>query len=315
MAVNNDECCNIRRRNPRNHSIIPQIFARIHPHQTQYWQAHLRFTPGTSYGVRPRDLDPVLVQSVLLASGDTLHITPFLDVTKAGLEWPAIQLVTVRGLMQLTNSHFSPGAAFTSRDLAKVVKKLFNREVNPDDPLSRAALADTVRPLMAGDRVSFIATSEIPRADAPVSRLEAAQIFAGFLKERAVARLMKQSRDLTWPAIQQPSPLALDDMSTGLAANIKVLVDHGIIPSPDYWTARAASGSDYDGAQVAGLLKALAQTMQPGSPEARYIEICVANEVINSPSYWREHAMPGGQCSAAFTASIIERAALKLRFP
>ncbi len=50
MAVNNDECCNIRRRNPRNHSIIPQIFARIHPHQTQYWQAHLRFTPGTNYG-------------------------------------------------------------------------------------------------------------------------------------------------------------------------------------------------------------------------------------------------------------------------
>jgi len=267
---------------------------------------------SVKYGVRPRDLDPVLVQCVLLRGGDTLHITPFMDVAKSGREWPAIQLVTVRGLMTLTNGNFLPASPLSREALKLILGKLFNAEPSVPDSVSRTGFAKLVRPLMAGRGVKLKTAPAFKEADAPITRLETAQILAGFLEQRAMARLAKQDRTLPWPALRVPSPLSADEMQSSLAADLRILVDHGVIASSDYWLAHAVNESTCDGRQVADLLKRIAKAIEPAGAESKFLDVCVSAGLIQSPEYWTQMAVEGRECSGEFVASVIERAARKL---
>jgi hypothetical protein len=58
--------------------------------------------------VQPRQVDPILVQSVLLDNQDTLLETPLTDVARRGWEWKPIQLVAVHGLLSADKGPSDP---------------------------------------------------------------------------------------------------------------------------------------------------------------------------------------------------------------
>jgi hypothetical protein len=271
---------------------------------------------SVKYGVRPRELDPVLVQQVLLAAGDTLQITPLKDVAKSGWEWPAVQLVTVHGLMSLDHGSFFPAAPLTSDALALVMKRLFNSSSSPREPITRATFARLLQPAMAQSGVKLEPGAALSEPARPITRLEAAQIVAGFLERRALKRLSRQEQTLPWPATKAPTPLRPEDIapspSSLLAADLRVLMEHGVIDSAEYWTSHALKESDCDGKRVGELLRKAARTIQPGTQDAQALEVCAAAGFFNSPDYWKQNAVEGRRCSGAHVATVIRRMAERL---
>jgi hypothetical protein len=272
------------------------------------------------YRVQPRNLDPVLVQRVLLDAGDTLQITPLKDIAKSGWEWPAIQLVTVRGLMGLDEGNFLPAAPLSREALATLMKQLFPDTSLPNDlispvPNSRRAFAQLLQPAMAAAGVK-LTTANLEQPEAAVTRLEAAQAVAAFLEKRALARLSGHEQTLPWPALRAPTPLPLADLSAahGLAADLRKLLELKIIDSPGYWLSNAVPNSTCDGRRVALLLKNSANALQPASGKTQVLEVCVAAGVLNSADYWKKNTVAGGRCSGPYVATVISRVARQLGF-
>ena len=271
---------------------------------------------SVKHGVKPRELDPVLVQQVLLAAGDTLQITLLKDVAKSGWEWPSIQLVTVHGLMSLDNGSFFPAAPLTSDALALLVKRLFNSKSSPREPITRAAFARLLQPAMAQLGVKLEAAAALSEPARPITRVETAQIVAGFLERRALHRLSRQEQTLPWPAAKTLTPLGPEDMapspSSLLAADLRVLLQHSVIDSADYWTSHAVKESDCDGKRVADLLRKAARAIAPGTEDAQAVDACAAAGFFTSPDYWKQNAVEGRRCSGAHVATVIRRMAERL---
>ena len=268
------------------------------------------------YGIRARELDPVLVQRVLLDAGDTLHLTPLKDVAKSGWEWPAIQLVTVRGLMALEDGNFRPATPLTGEALALLMRRLFNTEVGAPAPITHATFARLLQPAMRGSGVKLEALSVSEEPAHPIRRLETAQVIAAFLEQRALARLTGHEQTLPWPASRASTPLRPEDFAqsalASLAADLRTLIEHGVIDSGDYWISHAVKASACDGKRVAALLRKSASAIRPGAEEAQVVEDCVSAGFLNSPEYWKKNAVEGGQCSGAYVATVIHRIAQRL---
>lgn len=270
------------------------------------------------YGVQPRGLDPVLVQRLLLDAGDTLQITPLKDVAKSGWEWPAIQLVTVRGLMELEDGRFHPEAPLDRNALIKMLHGLFGggmaeKAPAPPAPLSRRALAGLLRPAMAAAGVNLTA-ADLAQPDTAVTRLEAACVVSDFLEKRAKVRMTGREQTLPWPAPRAATPIDPADLSSGqgLAADIRMLVEHKVVDSADYWLRHAVPDATCDGERVAALLKQSAKAIQPASDDTHLWEVCVEAGLLNSPDYWKKNAVEGGKCSGLFVAAVIRRVARQL---
>ena len=265
---------------------------------------------SVKHGVRPRELDPVLVQRILLEAGDTLQITPLKDVAKSGWEWPAIQLVTVRGLMTLEDGNFRPAAPLTSEALARLMQRLFNAELSAENPITRATFARLLQPAMAklGVKLEPAATRDQP--ESPLTRLAAAQVVAAFLEQRALARLSGHERTLQWPALRAATPLVPEEFALG--ADLRTLIEQGVIDSADYWVSHACQESTCDGNQVATLLKKTAKTLQPASDETEALDICLSAGFFNSVGYWKKNAVAGGRCSGTYVSTVIHRIAQRL---
>ena len=264
------------------------------------------------HGVKPRELDPVLVQRVLLETGDTLHITPLKDVAKSGWEWPAIQLVTVRGLMTLEGGKFFPLEPLSIEALRLLMKRGFNAEPALVHSVTRGDFALLLQPAMAASGVK-LTLSTLKEPDGPVMRLEAAEVMSAFLEMRALARLSGREETLSWPVLRDPTPLAPEEMAPrGLADDLRTLIKHRVIDSADYWLTNAVGTSTCDGKRVAVLLRSCAKAIQPAADEAQFLQTCAAAGILNSPDYWKQNAVEGGKCSGSYVAAIIRRAAAQL---
>ncbi len=270
------------------------------------------------YGVQPRTLDPVLVQRLLLETGDTLQITPLKDVAKSGWEWPSIQLVTVRGLMELEDGRFHPEGPLDKNALIKILTGLFgdgmvDKAQVAQTPLSRRTVVGLLQPAMAASGVN-LTTVDLAQPDATVTRLEAACVVSDFLDKRAKVRMTGREQTLPWPAPRAATPLDPADLSSGqgLAADVRILVAHKVIDSADYWLRHAVPDATCDGQRVAALLKQSAKAIQPASDDAHLWEVCVEAGLLNSPDYWKKNAVEGGKCSGLFVAAVIRRVARQL---
>lgn len=262
------------------------------------------------HNLQPRQLDPVLVQRLLLANGDTLQIVPFRDVAKSGPEWPAIQLVTVRGIMQLREARFEPAAPLSADDLRLATSKLFNKDIEQKEPITRNDLARLLAPLMAEAKVTLIPNATYDPT--PVTRLESAQVFASFLEARAMATLTGQEQTLGWTTIRKPTPLTHNDMAPSLEADVRKLVRAGLIVSPQYWIENAVEGKTCDGKNVRELIARTAKIFDPAVQEADMFNVCATAGVFNSSDYWSKSAVEGGQCAGAFVGTVIRRIAERL---
>lgn len=78
-----------------------------------------------------------------------------------------------------------------------------------------------------------------------------------------------REQTLPWPAPRAATPIDPADLSSGqgLAADIRMLVEHKVVDSADYWLRHAVPDATRDGERVAALLKQSAKGIQPASDD------------------------------------------------
>jgi FAD dependent oxidoreductase len=163
---------------------------RLQPHTMLMGQAAGAITAlAVKRHVRPRDLDPVLVQLALLDADDILFLTPINDIRRDGPNWKPVQLVLTHGLMTDTNGKFNPRAALAAADLARIVAQLFSSapaqpDVGDAPVTGERFLQILSRGIAASDR-PFELKVTLQDPAHPITRAEAARVLAKFLEQRA----------------------------------------------------------------------------------------------------------------------------------
>jgi hypothetical protein len=132
--------------------------------------------------VQPRQVDPVLVQSVLLDAHDTLFVTPISDVRQSSPNWQPIQLVLTRGLLQADGHQFHPDEVISSEAMAGLLRAIGASTA----PTSSGT--DVLKALSdAAEKGShpFAFHASVPDPSKPLTRVEAARLASEFLRQRA----------------------------------------------------------------------------------------------------------------------------------
>ncbi len=262
--------------------------------------------------VRPRNLDPVLVQQSLLEAGDTLYITPYKDVIKASWEWLPIQLVTVRGLMDLKGREFQPNQPLTPEAAAQIFQRGFELQTTFTAPVTRAAFARQLQTALAARQVTLTGMDDIAAAEESLTRLEAATVLAQALVCVSEAKVTGKAKNLAWPAPRAATPVKPEDLEPQLAADLRLLVEHKLIRTYDYWIQHAVEQGACDGKNVAILLTNTARKLQPERPANEALAVCVEAGILSTVDYWQKHAVPGGICAGDNVQTIIRRIAQAL---
>lgn len=266
---------------------------------------------AVKHGVQPRAVDPVLVQTTLLEAGDTLQITPLKDIGKSSWEWKPVQLVTVRGLMALEEGRFHPVRPFSAQDFSLLMKGLAGKEPGGAADPGAATLAAHLVPLMAEARVRITGTESLSN-EKPLTRLQVANVVAQCLESRALARATGKEQTLPWPASREPTPLKPEDIDPQLAADIRLLIDHKVVSSMDYWIAHATENETCDGKNVAVMLRNTAKKLRPEGDKSQFLAVCVEEGILGTAGYWQKSAVEGGKCSGTNVATVIRRIAQRL---
>jgi ribosomal protein S9 len=165
---------------------------RLQPHTMLMGQAAGAIAAlAVQRNVRPRDLDPVLVQLALLDAGDVLFLTPITDIRRDSPDWKPAQLVLTHGLMADEKGKFNPRAKLTTADLAAIVAKLSPSSPTPpatgDAPITGAHFLQTLTSAVAALDRPFELKLTLKVPSQPVTRAEAAQVLTKLLEQRAVA--------------------------------------------------------------------------------------------------------------------------------
>jgi len=165
---------------------------RLQPHTMLMGQAAGAIAAlAVQRNVRPRDLDPVLVQLALLDADDILFLTPITDVRRDSPDWKPAQLALTHGLMADEKGKFNPRGKLTTADLAAIVAKLFPPvpplPATDDAPVTGACFLQTLTSAIATSNRPFVLKATLKDPAQPVSRAEAAQVLAKLLEQRAAA--------------------------------------------------------------------------------------------------------------------------------
>jgi len=268
-----------------------------------------------AHGIQPRDLDPVLVQSVLLDDGDTLYAPVIKDISKRGWEWKPVQFVLANHLLKPEAGRFSAAQPVTDADLTAIIISFTGQDsasapATSASPVTRAQFAEAIRPALASVHVALTGAPANP--DQPITRLETARILAPAMELRALAKTARQPQTLAWPAPREATPITVEDRDPELTKAVHRLVDRHIIESPDYWLTHAAEGEKCEGAFVRALLQKAANLLQPGSDPAKAVEVCSTAGILGSIDYWEKTAVHGGQCDGKNVATILRRISQRL---
>lgn len=284
---------------------------RMQPHTLNLGQAVGALAAlAVRHGVPPRRIDPVLVQHAVLAAHSTLNITPLQDVPQENADWPAIQLLSIRGLLPLESGRFHPQRPLSPREMAAALAALGGPPAagrTDDAPeVPRAAFAQALATAFRSE-VEVAFSSPAADADRPITRSEAAQVLADCLELRALGRLRGAPRTLRWASVRPASsPIAAD---TPLDRQLQRLLAAGIISSVDYWREHAVAERDCDGTRVAELLSQAARVFEPDASTRTAAEVLLRARVIAAPDYWVKNAVPGGNCAGKNVATVIRNLA------
>lgn len=285
---------------------------RMQPHTLNVGQAAGALAAlAVRHGAPPRRIDPVLVQQVLLAARSTLNITALADVAQESADWPAIQLVTVRGLLSLTEGRFFPQRPLNRSELRAVLSQPGDRAPSPGDDLAAVTRSDFARALAAVGGSEVILPFDHAHDDAkqPITRSETAQVLAEFLELRALSRLRGTPQSLRWEAVRPASRPPASGATTAANRHLRRLLDARIIASPDYWAENAVPDRDCDGARVAEFLLQGARVFDPQATAETAVDILLRAQVISARDYWAKSAVPGGRCTGRNVAALIRNLA------
>ena len=271
------------------------------------------------HDIQPRDLDPALVQSILLDGGDTLYAPVIKDISRRGWEWKPVQFVAVHGLLKPEAGRFSPAQPLADTELAAIIKSFTGQDATSAPatnaaPVTRGQFAETIRAALATVQVTLTGAPTAP--EQPITRLEAAQLLAPALELRALAKSTHQPQTLAWPDFRDATPLTAEDRDPELAKAVHRLVDRHIIESPEYWLTHAIEGEKCEGAYVRALLQKAASLLQPGSDAVKAVEVCSTAGILGSIDYWKKNAVDGGKCDGKNVATILRRISQRVaQFP
>ncbi|MDO8544359.1 MAG: FAD-dependent oxidoreductase [Opitutaceae bacterium] len=284
---------------------------RMQPHTLNLGQAVGALAAlAVRHGVPPRQIDPVLVQRALLAAGSTLQITPLRDVAQESHDWPAIQLVTVQGMLPLEEGRFFPPRSVSRAELDLVVQRLGGRasaQKANADTVTRAVFAEVLTAL-GSPEVNLGFTSGGTDAARSITRSEAAQVLAEFMEARALGRLRGVPQTMQWNSIR-PASRATGQTDSALSRQLQLLVGARIIADAAYWNEHAVDGRECEGARVAGLLLNAARLLEPEAAAQNAVEVLARARIISAPEYWAKSAVPGGRCAGKNVATVIRNLA------
>ena len=286
--------------------------SRMQPHTLNVGQAAGALAAlAVRHGVAPRRIEPVLVQRVLLDARDTLNLTPVRDVAPKSADWPAIQLVTVHGMLPLEQGQFAPTRPLTRQEMETVLQRLTSLPTalpGISDPVTRSDFAKCLS--TAAGSAPTIAFSAVEKERIqPITRSEAAQVIAEFMELRALARLDRAPQTLQWNSIKPASVPISVEPKAALVSELRRLREANIIVSVDYWADHAVAGRDCDGALVAELLLRGARLFEPAASAETALEVLLRARVISARDYWAKSAVPGGHCDGKNVAVVIRRLA------
>ena len=163
---------------------------RLQPHTLLMGQAAGTIAAlAVQRNVRPRDLDPVLVQLALLDADDILFLTPITDIRRDGPNWKPVQLVLTHGLLTEEKGKFNPRAALAAADLARIVAQLFpSASAQPaagDESITGERFLQILASAIAASDRPFELKATLKDPAQPITRAEAAQVLARLLEQRA----------------------------------------------------------------------------------------------------------------------------------
>lgn len=270
---------------------------RLQPHTMLIGQA-VGATAALSlkHQVQPRNLQPEVVQSALLDAGDILFYPPIRDMSAEQPEWKAVQLVTTHGmLMPGEDGKFGPREVVDGTQFNGIKQALGKTSPSQaSEPPNRGVFAAYLALAADDSNVGVVFKGSDAEKAMPITRSEAAQVLADFLKLRGLAKTTGKEQTLEWTSVRPASDPALY-AAPGVRKAIDKLAKAGILNSGDYWLKNAVDGGTCDGDKVAVILTRAAEKLSPGDtrPPA---EILVENRVMTSVDYWSKRAKEGLSC-------------------
>jgi len=167
-------------------------------------------------------------------------------------------------------------------------------------------IADRRYKLYGGGTFVDISDSPLTEKPADSSDPHAAQ---------ARARLQQTLDQLRagYPTERPGRPPLRAEATPDLEADLRLLVETGIIPSADYWLARAVTGGVVEGPRTAELVIAAANKFHPAANLDQALDVLSQEGVISSVSYWKLHAVADGTCAGANVARLINKLSQRLK--
>jgi len=290
---------------------------RLQPHTMLMGQAAGAIAAlAVKYHVQPRAVEPVLVQDILARAHDPLNYTPVQDVAADRPDWSAIQLVTVRGFLQLSGQgQFQPRQPVMGADLTSITgfstKESVPRDVlvGATESVTRGVFAGAMARIGVASQVQVDFQASEPERATVITRSEAAQVVAEYLVLQATAKMTGVAQHLVWNSVRPASEPSATDVSSTTFKDLQKLVQRKLIDSPDYWAQNAVPGGKCDGAKVAGLLLNAARTFDATATPETAIEVLAGAHIFGSPDYWRKSAVPGSQCDGKNVAVVLRNLA------
>jgi hypothetical protein len=269
---------------------------RLQPHTLLIGQA-VGATAALSVklNVQPRKLDAAVVQGALLDAGDILFYPPVTDIHAANPEWNAVQLAGTHGMLLPVKGIFGPKQPVSAAQYAVIYENLTGTAKSGlPDGVSRGDFATFLK--HAGTKVSVnvdFGGTDAEKALA-ITRSEAAQVIAEFIRLRGLAATTGKIQSLDWTKLR-PSSEPSANISPLLRKVVKRLLEAGVITMGDYWLENANETGKCDGGKVAIVMKRAAAKIAPGDSREP-ADILVEHGVISTPSYWKKNATEGAFC-------------------
>ncbi|WAC17785.1 FAD-dependent oxidoreductase [Luteolibacter sp. SL250] len=278
---------------------------RLQPHTLLIGQA-VGATAALSvkHGVQPRNLDAAVVQGALLDAGDILFYPPVTDIHAANPEWNAVQLTGTHGMLLPVKGVFGPKQPVSAAQYSVIHEKLTDTAKSGlPEGVSRGAFAAFLKE--AGGKASVKVAFDGADAEksSAITRSEAAQVIAEFIRLRGLAATTGQSQSLDWTKLR-PSSDPSPNISPLLRKVVKRLLDAGVITIGDYWLENANETSRCDGGKVAIVMKKAAAKIAPGD-NREPADILVEKGVISTASYWKTHAKEGAFCAGMNVRALL----------
>lgn len=267
---------------------------RLQPHTMLIGQAvGATAALAVKYQVQPRKLDPAVVQAVLLDAGDILYYPPVKDLSSESPEWNAVQMVAVHGILMPKDGYFGPKEPLSAEQWKELQEK-WGGAASAKEMISRADLAGFLAAAGKTAKVEVKFGGSDEEKALPVTRSEAAQVIADFLKLKGLAVTTGASQSLEWSRLR-PASEPTPNGSLALKKSLKRLLAAGIISSDGYWIKNAFEKEPCDGKLVKVVIERAAEKLAPGDSRPA-ADVLVEKRVITSADYWKAHAKEGENC-------------------